>query len=325
MNKVFFSVVVVFKENNPFLQKLLDTMNLQTFKNFNLFLVSENNFSYDKSKYNYDIVFLKSNSDSPPVKRDIGIKKCNCEYVVFIDDDAFPESEWLLQAYDNILINKHFVFGGPGLMPKDENNISKILSYFNFSTITGGMPIRNLSIGNIKKVIEWPTMNFFCKRSLLVDVDYFNNKFWPGDDTYLCEKILNKGTDIFYIPKIFVYHYRRQSISKHFKQIFRYGLHRAYFFKIGLKNSNKYIYFLPSLILILSFLIIITSNYLNLLNIIILFLSFYYITSSLAIFMITKSSLSFISPFFIPFNIFTYGISFILGLFTNNLKSKYGR
>ena len=324
MNKYFFSIVIIFQEKNFYLFKLLDSLNNQTYKNFNVVLVSENNFEYVSNKYTYEIKFIHAKTNSPPLKRDLGINQSNCEYVVFIDDDAYPDIYWLEKAKHNISKFGHIVFGGPGLIPDDEKIISKILSLYNYSFFTGGIPKRMLNTGKMEIVLEWPTMNFFCQKKVLDNIGNFNNEFWPGDDTYICNKINKKNIIIYYVPEIFIYHYRRQSIFKHFKQIFRYGLHRAYFFKMGMKNSKKIVYFLPSLMLIMA---PILSLFLLLKFPLILLclLLVYFICASIIIFYKSSSFLSPLSVFFVPFNIFTYGLSFFIGLTSKNLKSKYGR
>lgn len=325
MNNIYFSIIVVFKDNNFFLQKLLSTLNNQSFKNFELILVSENNFELIKDNFNYEIKFIKSATSIPPKKRDIGILNSDGNFIVFIDDDAYPRDDWLLNASKITEEEKILVFGGPGITPPDERVFSKILTQYNYSKFTGGIPIRNISIGNIIEVSEWPSMNFFCKKEILNQVNNFDNSYWPGDDSYLCEKISSKKFTIYYVPNIVVYHYRRQNFIKHFKQVYRYGLHRSYFFKLGFKNSRKLIYFVPSLILITILPLSILIIRFNLEFYIFFLIFFYYFLSSAILLFKTKSALSFISSFFVPLNILTYGFSFIKGLLTRSLNSKYER
>jgi hypothetical protein len=58
------------------------------------------------------------------------------------------------------------------------------------------------------------------------------------------------GYVIYYDPEILVYHHRRELFWTHFKQISNYAWHRGYFVKEFPETSRKPAYFVPSSFLI---------------------------------------------------------------------------
>ena len=75
----------------------------------------------------------------------------------------------------------------------------------------------------------------------------FDTKFWPGEYTFLCLKIIKGLKKIIYDPDVLVYHHRRSLFKGHLKQIANYAAHRGYFVKRFPETSLKFGYFLPSI------------------------------------------------------------------------------
>ena len=80
---------------------------------------------------------------SPAQKRDIGAKKAGGLYLAFIDDDAYPQSDWLDVA-NQILISHSDVgaIGGPGITPKNDPFWARVSGAFFLSVTSGGFPER---------------------------------------------------------------------------------------------------------------------------------------------------------------------------------------
>ncbi len=47
------------------------------------------------------ITIIPTGPVGPPLKRDIGAKKAKGEIIAFIDDDAYPRKDWLINAVKN--------------------------------------------------------------------------------------------------------------------------------------------------------------------------------------------------------------------------------
>lgn len=97
---------------------------------------------------------------------------------------------------------------------------------------------------------DFPSCNFLIKKDLFFAVGGFDKPFWPGEDTFLCLKVLKAGKTMVYSPKVLVFHHRRSLFKGHLNQIRSYALHRGYFAKKYPKTSLQIEYFVPSVFVV---------------------------------------------------------------------------
>lgn len=191
---------------------------------------------------------IPSGKVGPAEKRDLAIKYAQGEILAFLDDDAYPQRDWLKKAMKHFTDDKVAGVGGPAITPKDDGVLQKVSGAV-FESYLGGGKARNryLSMGNVQKTEDWPTVNLLVRKKVFEKIGGFDNTYWPGEDTKLCLDIVQAGFQIMYEPKAVVFHHRRADLKKHFKQIGNYALHRGYFAKIYPETSRKLFYFVPSL------------------------------------------------------------------------------
>lgn len=197
-----------------------------------------------------DAIIFETGKISPGEKRDLGAAHAKGEWLLFLDDDSYPNEGYFL-ALDRIVATVNLsAYGGPGITPRDNNFWQHVSGSVFLSRWTGGFPERYLSIGEPKIVEDWPSVNLIVNTNAFMSVGGFNTKYWPGEDSILCEK-LNKHTFLIqYRPDLVVWHHRRQGLKSHIKQVGNYGLHRGFFFKKKIGASYKLKYICPSLIVI---------------------------------------------------------------------------
>lgn len=202
---------------------------------------------------------IASGKVGPAEKRDLALKYASGKILAFLDDDAYPEPDWLKKMVPLFRDEKVAAVGGPAITPDSDGVLQKVSGAI-FESYVGGGFTRNryLPIGKRKEEVDWPTVNLLVWREAFAEVGGFNCNYWPGEDTKLCLDLLEAGYKIIYNPKGIVYHHRRSDLWKHFKQIGSYALHRGYFAKIYPKTSLKIGYFVPTLfVLYLLFIILI--------------------------------------------------------------------
>lgn len=191
---------------------------------------------------------IATNVSDAAVKRDIGAKHAHGEILAFIDDDAYPQADWLdkaLKHFDNPIVA---AVGGPAITPKNSHFFQKVsASVFESYLGSGTTRERYLPIGRSKTVDDWPSVNLLIRKDVFLAIGGFDSTFWPGEDTKLCLEVLKLNKKIIYDPEVIVYHHRRTNLIRHLQQIGNYGLHRGYFAKVYPQTSLKPFYFLPSL------------------------------------------------------------------------------
>ena len=309
-----YSIIVPCIGNSEYLIKLVESLEKQNnTKYFELILVTNNYFQIN-SKINLKIIL--TTEIFPGKKRDIGVKESNSEIIIFIDDDAYFDSN-----YFDILNKTHdfkVCYGGKIAIPSEDSFFSKI----------AGLSYENLIINFhlLKKIIlpkkkifltDYPSVNFIINKEIFDEVGGFNNCYWPGDDSFLCNKIIESNYQILYKDNLVVRHFRRTDFTKHIRQIFRYAKHRSLFFKMKLKNSYKISFLIPSFFLISLIIVLFLKIKLFFLVIPIFYLG--------TIFSGQNQIIKILSSFLTIINLLVYGYSFIHGLIFTTKKSILGR
>ena len=328
-----FSIIVTFIKTSKLLEECIYSLQKQTYQDFELILISENKISEKfLSKFSFSrIKSFLTKFTTPGEKRHEATKYANGLYYLFLDDDAHA-NEKLLEIYEEQIKKFQYnVMGGPAIDRLDEGKIIvKALSFLFIVRFFGGFPERYIKLKK-KTVDDWPSVNFLIKKDTYNLTDGFNHKFWPGEDSLLCNEIHYKLKEsIHYIPEAFVFHKRRPTIKSHIKQIFGYSNMRGKFFSKGIENSSSIKFIVPSIFLIFNLFSIIfyTMNINEILNILIflvfsLYFSLNFILSLSAILKVNEKI--YYVPLFMfanYFNHLVYGSFFLFGLIRNKLTSK---
>lgn len=212
-----------------------------------------------EGNYSFKIKIIPTGSIHPGEKRDIGIKNTDSEIIAFIDDDVYPDTNWLIYAI-SIFENDRDVaaVGGPAVTPVNDSFLKKISGYI-YSSFLGGGGYRYRYIPQSKRQVDdYPSCNLIIRKDVLNKIGGFNTEFWPGEDTVICLKIVKDlKMKIIYAPEVLVYHHRRDFPIGHLKQIINYATHRGYFVKRFPETSFRLSYFIPTLFILylLSFIV----------------------------------------------------------------------
>ena len=258
----------------------------------------------------------------PAEKRDIGIRSAEGDYVAFLDDDSYPEKDWLKQAVSSIKGKKVAAVCGPGLTPVWDSFSQKITGAILGSFFGSGPYVYRFARATERYVEDYPAYNMLVNKNVLKKIGGFGTKFYGGEDTALCLKIINAGEKILYDPKMVVYHHRRHFPFEYMRQIGNVGLHRGYFVKAYPKTSFRVSYFLPTLVLaVLLVLFFVVCFNPPLRPVVILgCLMVYFAIFIEGVWKKTGLIVSLFLPLAIVVSHFSYGINFVKGLiFINKL------
>ena len=317
-----FSIIIPVKALNGYVDETVAAIKAQPFLNWEIIIVTNqietNKFADER------IQLLDSGRVGPGIKRDIGARVATGDVLVFLDDDSYPDSGYFVKA-DEIFSNKNIcALGGPAITPATNTILQKASGSIFETKFFCATPERYLSIGKSKYVKDWPSVNLMVRRSTFYAAGGFDTEYWPGEDTYLCEKLINNGATILYEPNLLVWHHRRGSLLAHLNQVFNYGKLRGHFFRLGLNNSRDIRYVVPTgLVLWLAFSTAIATTY--------EVLSFYVLATWLPYLWIVLLGVgsialrrgALVAILSLPFALgthFGYGIGFIFGLNSRRIQ-----
>ncbi len=177
------------------------------------------------SKTSLNISFLKQDHKGPGEARNFGMANAKGEYLLFIDSDCIANENWLT-SYKIRLENeqkKPAGFGGPDKVLSIFSPVQKAIDYSMTSFITTG-GIRGHSKKGISKY--YPRSFNMGVRKDVVDKIGGMGKLRHGQDIEFSHRILSTGEPVFKVDDAVVYHKRRMSIKKFFRQVFNWGVAR---------------------------------------------------------------------------------------------------
>ena len=106
----FFSVIIPTYNRSVLLKRAIDSVLNQNFKDFELFVIDDGSTDDTQEtikKYSGKLFYLKQKNSGVSAARNLGIKKCNGEYITFLDSDDSWLPEKLYEHFNFIKKNPH--------------------------------------------------------------------------------------------------------------------------------------------------------------------------------------------------------------------------
>jgi len=240
----FVSIIIPCKNVDDYTRECVEHCKLLDYDAFEIILLPD----YAVESID-DVRIIVTGQVSPGAKRNIGVKNAAGEFYAFIDNDAYPRSDWLTNALRYFEDADVGGVGGPGLTPEEDEFMQKAGGYVLSSFMVGNLSSRYRT----KSCFESDDMhscNFITRKSVVEAAGGWNERYWPGEDTLMCLAIKRLGKKLIESSDVVVYHHRRPLFASHLKQVSRFGLHRGFFVKRFPENSLKPTYFFPSLLVL---------------------------------------------------------------------------
>lgn len=189
-----------------------------------------------------DISYYYKTNSGPGPSRNFGMQNAKGNYFIILDSDCLLPPQYLSNV-DNLLQEK-FVdcFGGPDAAHPSFSNLQKAINFSMTSILTTG-GIRGGKSKNQK--FQPRSFNMGLSKAAFEASGGFGN-IHPGEDPDLVLRLLKLGFKTQLFPSAFVYHKRRISWSKFYKQVYKFGLVRPILNKWH-PQSERLIYWLPTL------------------------------------------------------------------------------
>ena len=148
--------------------------------------------------------------------RNTGLRAATGEIVAYIDDDAFPDPHWLAYVELALRTSDHAGVGGPNLpVPGDGLTADAVAG-------APGGPLHVLLSDTVAEHI--PGCNMAYRRNCLIAVGGFDEQFRvAGDDVDVCWKLQEEGWTLGFHPAAMVWHHRRGSVRRFWRQQRGYG------------------------------------------------------------------------------------------------------
>lgn len=213
----FFSVVVCSYNGSATIRQTLEGLKRLKYLNFEVIVVndgSKDNTADIAKEYLVNLITTTNKGLSSA--RNTGMYNAKGEIIAYIDDDAYPDEQWLHYLASAYLNSTHAAMGGPNTIPPEDGPIATCVA-----NAPGG-PVHVLTSDEIAEHV--PGCNFSVRKDILEKIGGFDPIYRAaGDDVDVCWRIQQAGHTIGFHPSALVWHHRRNSIKDYWKQQKGYG------------------------------------------------------------------------------------------------------
>ncbi|WP_258101737.1 glycosyltransferase [Marinoscillum pacificum] len=230
-----YSIVIPVYNRPDEVDELLETLTSQTFKDFEVVIVEDGSTVDCKdviSKYasRLDIQYFVKENGGQGFARNYGYERAIGEYFIVFDSDCLIPPHYLASVDAFLIQNNVDAYGGPDAAHESFTVTQKAINHVMTSFFTTG-GIR----GNKKHIGTYHprSFNMGISRAVWEQTKGYIIPFM-GEDMEFSTRILKEGFKTALIPDAFVYHKRRTSLTKFYKQLKYFG--RA---RINLSRFHK--------------------------------------------------------------------------------------
>ena len=250
------SIIIPTKNNGDILEKCLASIKNLDYPKGEYEVIVVDGHSTDNTveiakKYGCKVVY--ENVGTRAGACNIGVRRAEGEYIMFTDADCVVPKDWLKSLIKHFNNEKVACVGGPNITPEDDTEFAKcvgvVLSFLSKPGSRYGF--------NADEVIETfhnSGCNVAYRKKAIEEAGWFNEKLVTCEDEELDYRIKEKGYKILYTPDAKVYHYRRPTWKRFYKQAYKYAVGRMQAIKLHWRMGKWYHYTPPALISLIAIL-----------------------------------------------------------------------
>ena len=248
-----YSVVVPTFSRPDEVNELLISLLNQEYRDFEIIIADgspDNTVKQVVEEYNsrLNLIYLYEKNLGISESRNWGAEKATGDYLVFFDSDCVIPARYF-SVLNTYFINHDLdVWGGPDKAGLSFNNRQKAISYAMTSFYTtGGIRGKKNHMGQYQP----RSFNMGISRDVFLRIGGFSG-MKVSEDIDLSIRLYKEGYKIGLIEDAFVYHKRRSTFYKFFRQVFSFGSGRI---DLQLKHGDalKPVHLLPSIFVLYLF------------------------------------------------------------------------
>ncbi len=259
-----YSVIVPSYNRQDEIRELLQSFTVLDFDPDRLELIIADDGSQDETEQVADsfrgrlpfpLFFHRQENRGPGAARNMGMEKAGGDFFIFIDSDCSVPPNWLRNIDRRLQRQDADAFGGRDSFLPGFPDLLKAINYSMTSFITTG----GLRGRKGKKLAKFypRSFNMGLSRDLYKKIGGFG-ALRHGQDIEYSHRIIKSGARVIYINDAVVYHKRRTSIIKFYRQVFNWGVARINLYKID-SSMLEPLHAAPAVVTFLLVLFLITS------------------------------------------------------------------
>ncbi len=211
------SVVVCTYNGGRTIRDCLEGLRRLRYPDFELIVVDDGSTDTTAAiAQQYDVHLIRTENRGLSSARNTGWQAATGEIIAYLDDDAYPDPDWLTHLAATFLRTNDVAVGGPNIAPPGDGPIAKCVA------LAPGNPVHVMLTDREAEHI--PGCNMAFRREALAAIGGFDVQFrTAGDDVDVCWSLRERGWTLGFSPAAVVWHHRRNSLRAYWKQQVGYG------------------------------------------------------------------------------------------------------
>ena len=245
----FFSIIVPVYNRPDEVKELLESLNSQTDKNFEIIIVEDGstipcNQICDSYKNQLNLKYFYKDNEGRSIARNFGMDRADGEFFIFVDSDCILPADYVKQLKQSLNTNSKDCFGGPDAAHQSFSDVQKAINFSMTSFLTTG------GIRGGKRSLEKftpRTFNMGFSKLVYEKVGGFREMF--SEDIDMSTRIKLAGFSIALYPDVRVFHKRRVDFKKFWHQVHTFGMSRITL-ELLYPGALKLVHWLPALFVV---------------------------------------------------------------------------
>lgn len=224
------SIIIPVKNEADNLKKCLASIRELDYPEEKLEIIIADALSEDETVVvaeSYGAIVVSNRKQTVAPGRNAGFKAAHGEIIAFTDADCVVDKNWLQNSLKYFSDPQIAGVGGPNLTPKEEADFGKAVSYVFGQWLFAAGSIHARNLDSYRETKSLPGCNVIYRREVLDLVMPQDETLLTCDDTEMNKRILDLGYLLLYTPDVYVWHYRRPTLKKLWRQIYRYSIGRV--------------------------------------------------------------------------------------------------
>ncbi|MDE5745453.1 MAG: glycosyltransferase [Paramuribaculum sp.] len=257
-----YSVIVPVYNRNDEVADLLESLNKQTERDFEVILVEDGSTlpctdAVEKFGGNLDLRYYHKSNEGRSIARNYGIERSRGDMLIFFDSDCVIPEDYFEKLSKALASTPLDCFGGPDAAHESFSPVQKSINFAMTSFLTTG-GIRGGKVSLEKFTPR--SFNMGYSREVYNTTGGFREMF--SEDIDMSMRIRNAGFHIGLIRDAEVFHKRRVDFKKFMRQVYVFGMSRITL-KLLYPDSLKAVHALPAVAVVAGIVCILLAIFLS--------------------------------------------------------------
>ncbi|MEN8184294.1 MAG: glycosyltransferase [Myxococcota bacterium] len=215
------SVVVCSYNGSRTIRECLEGVSRIDYPNYEILVVDDGSTdSTAQIAGEFDVRLIRTPQRGLSNARNTGMRAASGEIVAYLDDDAWPDPNWLTYLAETFERTGCAAAGGPNVSPPGDGFVASCVND------APGNPTHVLL--SDREAEHLPGCNLAIRVDRLRAIGGFDSRFrCAGDDVDVCWRLRDQGGSLAFHPAALVWHHRRGSLRTFWKQQRGYGRSEA--------------------------------------------------------------------------------------------------